>query len=289
MSPEVSIVIPVYNSGQILPNLVENIRQHIQDKYTFEIILTDDCSGDNSWDKITALAQTHSFVKGIRLSKNRGQFETVIIGVFHSNGHFIVNMDDDMEHPSEEIFRLIEYLKHHQEKDIVFGTDKTKYLKKGSSQTLHTLRNIFINFVWGKYPTDSFRAFRRNVIFDEAGAFLVRHPMLEAHLKHNLPYEKVAYFPTDFQPRMEGVSGVNFYKKLKLFLLFTPYYFTWKEVFKILTLIFAVSFLLSLLSNLVAFVFGISFALSVLVLLLYSKFKKEKVSVEFVADKINFE
>ena len=71
-----SIVIPVYNSENILEELVTRIYQSLKKKNfqgKFEIILINDCSKDNSWEKIKDLSDKFSDVKGLNLAENYGQ------------------------------------------------------------------------------------------------------------------------------------------------------------------------------------------------------------------------
>ena len=69
-----SIVIPVYNSGEIISVLVEKISDHIKsNNLNAEIILVNDFSKDSSWEKIKILHRKYSYVKGINL-QNNGKF-----------------------------------------------------------------------------------------------------------------------------------------------------------------------------------------------------------------------
>lgn len=103
----VSIVIPVYNSEQILLRLLE----HISDAMigiTFEIILVNDGSTDNSWAVIQSLSKQYSELRGIGLTRNYGQDNAIMAGLNYCRGDFVVVMDDDLQHSPYDIPKLLE-------------------------------------------------------------------------------------------------------------------------------------------------------------------------------------
>ena len=76
---DLSIVIPVYNSEEIIENLVNQIINSVNDIKTinsYEIILVDDCSFDNSWNKIKLLSEKFNLVKGIKLTVTKSKAES---------------------------------------------------------------------------------------------------------------------------------------------------------------------------------------------------------------------
>lgn len=221
---EISIVIPVYNSEKTLLILVESLELLLNElSITFEIILVDDCSSDSSWNTILSISKNSLFVKGIHLTENKGQFIVTLMGIKNSSGRYIVNMDDDFEHQILEVQNLYDYLKKEQNLKIVFGWDNKKYHLKGEASRLQKIRNEFLNIIWNKYPTDSFRIFRREMVFKEED-FLVKDPMLEIYLKYHVKKSEVGYLDVNFGKRLEGKSGVSFLKKLKMFYKYTPYF-----------------------------------------------------------------
>lgn len=221
-----SIIIPVFRSAQTLPLLVSEVeRVLLESGICYEIVLVDDCSGDDTWETIANLSIHSLNVRGIRLSENVGQFEATLIGIRYSLGDLIVNMDDDLEHPIQDIPKLYHQLKSSPQLKIIFGMDRKKYQKKGKSTRLQEFRNIIVNLFWGKYPTDSFRIFKRSMVFKE-DKFLVEFPMLEIYMKHYVRRKEVSYVHVDFQKRQHGVSGYNFRRKLAVFFEYSPYYFS---------------------------------------------------------------
>jgi len=121
-----SVVIPVYNSASMVADLFAKIDHVFQtDRLgNFEVILVDDGSKDNSWEQIMALKkQFPGQVVGVRLARNFGQHSALMCGFNFASGRFIITMDDDFQHPPEEIPKLIQAQKDN-DADIVYGTYK---------------------------------------------------------------------------------------------------------------------------------------------------------------------
>jgi len=117
----VSVVIPVYNSGEILPTLsarlVAVLDEHVRD---YEVILVNDGSPDGSWAAVQEIAQSHARVRGLNLMRNYGQHNAVLAGIRDAKGDLIVTMDDDLQHPPDQVPGLIEALS--TDLDVVYGT-----------------------------------------------------------------------------------------------------------------------------------------------------------------------
>jgi undecaprenyl-phosphate 4-deoxy-4-formamido-L-arabinose transferase len=108
-----SIVVPVYRSAPILPELVKQIHAEMQNEGLdgrFELLLVNDCSPDNSWQVIRSLAEAHPFVKGITLRRNAGQHNAIMAGLHHASGEFLILMDDDLQHPPSAIADILRAL-----------------------------------------------------------------------------------------------------------------------------------------------------------------------------------
>ncbi len=106
-SCDVSVVAPAYNESAILPELVERTVAAVQPLGSFEIIIVDDGSTDDSWQVIRAAAQAHPEVIGIRLQRNFGQHPAVSAGFAASSGAVVVTIDADLQNPPEEIPALV--------------------------------------------------------------------------------------------------------------------------------------------------------------------------------------
>ena len=116
----ISIVSPVYRAEKILPVLVSEIDK-VMSKIgeSYEIILVDDRSPDNSWEVMKNLASENQNLKIFRLSRNFGQHPTIMAGLSKAKGDWIVVMDCDMQDQPKEIEKLYEKAKEGY--DIVLG------------------------------------------------------------------------------------------------------------------------------------------------------------------------
>lgn len=119
--PSISVVIPVYNSEALLRPLVARLQPVLAALAPrHELILVNDCSRDDSWEVIEALAREHDWIRGIHMMRNYGQHNAVLCGIRAAAHELVVTMDDDLQHPPEEIPRLIEALG--DDGDVVYGT-----------------------------------------------------------------------------------------------------------------------------------------------------------------------
>ena len=120
MKNSISIVIPVYNSELILPVLIGRLVPALE-KITdsFEILLVNDGSRDISWQVVSELAKKDSRITGINLMRNYGQHNALLCGIRSAKNDIVVTMDDDLQHPPEEIHKLIE--KMSEGFDVVYG------------------------------------------------------------------------------------------------------------------------------------------------------------------------
>lgn len=101
---DVSVVVPVYNGTDALPELRRRVHE-VMEKMgrTHELILVDDRGQQKSWPIIDGLARQHDEVVGARLTRNFGQHAATICGIGLARGTWIVTMDDDLEHRPEEL------------------------------------------------------------------------------------------------------------------------------------------------------------------------------------------
>jgi len=118
--PSLSAVVPAYNSELSLPELVRRLRPVLSEATAdYELLLVDDGSRDGTWAVIEKLVQEHDWVKGVRLMRNSGQHNAVLCGIRLASHEVTVTLDDDLQHPPEEIPKLLERLEGF---DVVYGT-----------------------------------------------------------------------------------------------------------------------------------------------------------------------
>lgn len=118
--PSVSVVVPVYNSQGTLAELVAGLQAVLPTMAEgFEVILVNDGSRDRSWHVIRELTERYTFVRGIDLMRNYGQHSALLAGIRSASNEVIVTMDDDLQHPPEEIGPLLAKLADGV--DVVYG------------------------------------------------------------------------------------------------------------------------------------------------------------------------
>ena len=106
--PELSVVIPVYNEHDNLPTLIDRCLSACQRTgRSFEIILVDDGSRDDSREIIFQAADRHNEIVGVILNRNYGQHAAVFAGLEQSRGQIVLTLDADLQNPPEEIPRLV--------------------------------------------------------------------------------------------------------------------------------------------------------------------------------------
>jgi undecaprenyl-phosphate 4-deoxy-4-formamido-L-arabinose transferase len=118
-----SVVVPVYNSESTLVPLVHRLEKVLRElSGLFELILVNDSSADSSWSVIEHLAGEYAWVRGINLMRNYGQHNALLCGIRAARFSVIATMDDDLQHPPEELPRLLQQLTNHC--DVVYGTPR---------------------------------------------------------------------------------------------------------------------------------------------------------------------
>ncbi len=124
---DLSIVIPLLNEDESLPELVAWIERVMSDNgYSYEIIMIDDGSTDNSWHVIENLREKNPCVKGIRFQRNYGKSAALNEGFKASQGEIIITMDADMQDSPDEIPALRNMILQGGY-DIVSGWKKKRY------------------------------------------------------------------------------------------------------------------------------------------------------------------
>lgn len=115
-----SIVVPVYKSSAILPSLVERVEPVAASlSERFELILVNDRGRDKSWNVIRDLAARCGWIRGICLMRNYGQHNALLAGLRIARYATTVTLDDDLQHPPEELVKLIATLGSGF--DVVYG------------------------------------------------------------------------------------------------------------------------------------------------------------------------
>lgn len=116
----ISFVIPVFRSAESLTELFERIAAVARNRsWEFEVIFVEDCGGDDSWAVIQGLAGQNTNIRGFQMSRNYGQHNALLCGIREARGDIIVTLDNDLQHPPEELPKLVSKLG--DEFDVVYG------------------------------------------------------------------------------------------------------------------------------------------------------------------------
>lgn len=222
MSDLISIVVPVYNGENSIEELYAAIKKTAAaNNFDFELILVDDHSPDQSYQKILKLHNQDSRVKGIRLARNFGQQNAIFCGFNYAAGDYIITMDDDLQHRPQDINLLYQQIKKGY--DVVYAIPEAKahsfYRRLGSKLT-----NWLFELITPKSEgirVSSFRIINRKLlqkIINSDKSFIY----LSAIILAEKPEITNVY--TRQEERKYGQSNYNFLKLLKLFLKLFIYY-----------------------------------------------------------------
>lgn len=214
-----SIVVPVYNSGKMLDELYTRLKVEFEDviKENFELILVDDASKDDSAELIKQLSKKDERVKFIRLAKNHGQQKAVLCGIEHTSGDFVITMDDDLQHPPEEIPKLIEKMQSDPNIDVVIGMYDSK--KHNSVRRLGTrMLDALSNMVFKKDKDLKLTSFRlmKSFVADNLTKVNLKSPTVGHCLlmiDGNMVNTEVRH-----DARKVGKSGYSFFRLVSTFM-----------------------------------------------------------------------
>lgn len=124
---DISVVIPLYNEDESLPELIEWIKRVMDNNhYTFEVILVDDGSKDNSWQIIETCSREDHRIRGIKFRRNYGKSAALHCGFQNAKGEIVITMDADMQDSPDEIPSLYQMITL-EDYDMVSGWKKKRY------------------------------------------------------------------------------------------------------------------------------------------------------------------
>ena len=208
-----SVIIPVYNSQESLPLLVEEVSQIlINHREQFEIILVNDGSRDNSWKIIEDLSSIHPEVRGVNLVRNFGQHNALLCGIRLATYSIIVTMDDDLQHPPSEIYKLVDEIR--SGKDLVYASPKKEthsWWRNFSSNLSKWALKVSTHITYAE-KISAFRAFQTN-LRDNFENFL--NPYVSVDVLLSWGATKIGFIEVDHHVRKSGVSQYTFRKLLK--------------------------------------------------------------------------
>ena len=124
---DISIVIPLYNEQESLPELTSWIDAVCEkNNFSVEIIFIDDGSTDESWNVIVDLKTNYSVIKAIRFRRNHGKSAALHVGFKEAKGEVVITMDADLQDSPDEIPELVRRI-HEENLDLISGWKKKRF------------------------------------------------------------------------------------------------------------------------------------------------------------------
>jgi polyisoprenyl-phosphate glycosyltransferase len=214
-----SVVIPVYGSAAILPELVRQLDEVLlgwpEMRGRVEIVLVDDCGPGGSWEVIQGLAAGRRHLKGIALRKNAGQHNAIMAGLNFASGEVIVTMDDDLQHSPSDIPTL--YARIVEGHDVCYADFHSRHHARwkilGSAINDRVARYL-LKKPAGLYLSP-FKAMRRE-IRDELIKYQGPHVYLDGLIL--TVTGRIASVQVEHHPRFHGQGGYSLYRSISLWL-----------------------------------------------------------------------
>lgn len=219
-TPDISVVVPVYNSQGTLRALIGRLLETFASMgVSGEVIFVDDGSADASWDVLQTITAEHpEHVTAIQLMRNFGQHNALMCGFHHVRGKVVVTLDDDLQNPPEEIPKLIECL-NAGAYDLVYGNYAQKKHAKWRNIGSRTIQYFFsLVFDIDVAPT-SFRAFR-SALLPSLLSYQLNYTFIDGLL--NWCTRRIGSVEVAHHERQSGASGY----RLKTLLLLALNLFT---------------------------------------------------------------
>jgi glycosyltransferase involved in cell wall biosynthesis len=127
VKPDISVVVPLFNEEESLPELIEWIGKVMSENhYSYEVILVDDGSNDNSWQVIESLVVRNAAIRGIKFRRNYGKSAALHCAFRTTRGEVVITMDADLQDSPDEIPGLYSMI-HSEGYDLVSGWKKKRY------------------------------------------------------------------------------------------------------------------------------------------------------------------
>jgi dolichol-phosphate mannosyltransferase len=211
---DLSVVSPVYRGEKMLSELVERIHKAISpltDDY--EIVLVNDCSPDNSWERISEICKVDKKVKGVNLSRNFGQPYAITAGLTYAKCNYIAVIDCDLQNKPEDLPAM--YQKALEGYDVVSARRVVRedtFMKRMSSAIFHRVYDFLSGFETDKAVAE-FGIYSRKIV--DVYCSIPEYSRSFVELIHTLGFKKTTV-DVFHDHRLEGKSSYNLYRLLKL-------------------------------------------------------------------------
>ena len=211
----ISFVIPCYRSQATLPSVIREIQETMEglSQYTYEVVLVNDCSPDNTFDSIRELCRENKNITGINLAKNFGQHSALMAGFHQVKGDIIVCLDDDGQTPADEVGKLLEGIE--KGADVVYAQYAHKHhsgFRNWGSHVNELMTRIMLGKPKDLYVSSYFAA--RRFVVDEMIKYEYPYPYVIGLVLRTT--KNIVNVEVNHRDRMEGTSGYTLGKLLGL-------------------------------------------------------------------------
>lgn len=211
--PAVSFAVPCYNERDNLEPLLATVEAEASRlQLDYEIVVTDDCSTDGSWDLLQSLLNRHPRLKIQRLSRNSGESAASFASIRGARGAVIVTLDADLQNDPRELPKFLEAIR---DADCVCGTRKAT--RRQGDNWLKTLTSRIANGIRSRVLDDpitdagcTYRAFRRECV-EDLPVFKGVHRFLPILI--GMRGYRVTEVPVVNQPRAAGKSKYTLFNR----------------------------------------------------------------------------
>ncbi len=221
---DLSVVIPVYRSSEILPRLASRLLAVLDATgLAYELVFVEDASPDKgaSWQALCQLREAHpDRIVAIQLMRNYGQHNAQMCGFRQARGNIVVTMDDDLQHPPEELPKLLDALKT-GELDLVYGSYGEKQHSNWRNLGSNLVNTFYRLTFRSPITVTSYRAIRRQLV-ESTFTYNLNFTFIDGLFAWNT--QRIGEVPIRHEERAAGKSGYNVIKLVTLaFNLFTNF------------------------------------------------------------------
>jgi glycosyltransferase involved in cell wall biosynthesis len=206
-APDVSIVVPIFNEVDNLPDLLERIAQAMSGQpLSFELLAVDDGSTDGSRDRLRELAVGRPWLRPVFLARNYGQSSALQAGFDRVRGRYVVTLDADLQNEPGDIPLLLERLQTDASVDMVSGWRRDRQDAELSRKLPSRIANRLISRATGVYLHDygcALKAYRRPII-DRIRLYGELHRFIPSLAKE--AGARIAEVEVRHHPRTRGAS-----------------------------------------------------------------------------------
>ena len=215
MGKMISFVIPCYRSQATLPSVIREIQETMEGlrQYTYEVVLVNDCSPDDTFETIRELCRENANITGINLAKNFGQHSALMAGFHQIKGDIVVCLDDDGQTPADEVGKLLEGIE--KGADVVYAKYAHKHhsgFRNWGSHVNELMTRVMLGKPKDLYVSSYFAA--RRFVVDEMIKYEYPYPYVIGLVLRTT--KNIINVEVNHRDRLEGTSGYTLGKLLNL-------------------------------------------------------------------------